>query len=127
MSNLLNVDSFVDDMWIFTETLEDHITSLRQVLDRLTSVKLTSIPSKCIIEYSSIKCLGHNIVNQMVRPQEDKIQAIRDVPRSTTKGQMKSFHGLTGFYRGFIPHFSSITSSLTDLTKRDRPNSIRDW
>ena len=37
LANVPNVDSFVDDMWIFTETWEAHMTSLRQVLDRLRS------------------------------------------------------------------------------------------
>ena len=127
LANVPNVDSFVDDMWIFTETWEAHMTSLRQVLDRLWSVKLTAKPSKCMIGYSSIECLGHNIVGQTVRPQEDKIQAIREAARPLTKRQMKSFLGLAGFYRRFIPSFSSIASPLTDLTKEDRPNSIRDW
>ena len=35
------------------------MTSLRQVLDRLRSAKLTAKPSKCLIGYSSIECLGH--------------------------------------------------------------------
>ena len=103
------------------------MTSLRQVLDRLRSAKLTAKPSKCMIGYGSIECLGHNIVDITVRPQEDKVQAVRDAPRPTTKGQMKSFLGLAGFYRRFIPNLSSIASPLTDLTKRNRPNSIRDW
>ena len=127
LSNLPNVDSYVDDMWIFTGTLKDHMTSLRQVLDRLRSAKLTAKPSKCMIGYDSIECLGHNIVGQTVRPQEDKIQAIRDAPRPSTKRQIKSFLGLAGFYRRFIPNFSSIASPLTDLTKKNRPNSIKDW
>ena len=127
LSNLPNVDSFVDDMWIFTETWKDHMTSLRQVLDRLRSAKLTTKPSKCMIGYDSIECLGHNIVGQTVRPQEDKIQAIRDAPRPSIKRQIKSFLGLAGFYRRFIPNFSSIASPLTDLTKKNRPNSIKDW
>ena len=59
--------------------------------------------------------------------QEDKIQAIREATRPQTKRQMKSFLGLAGFYRRFIPSFSSIASPLTDLTKKDRPNSIKDW
>ena len=62
-----------------------------------------------------------------MRPQEDKIQAIREATRPQTKRQMKSFLGLAGFYRRFIPSFSSIASPLTDLTKKDRPNSIKDW
>ena len=103
LSNLPNVDSFVDDIWIFTETWEDH---------------------KCMIGYDSIECLGHNIKGQTVRPQEDKIQAILDAPRPSTKRQIKSFLGLAGFYRRFIPNFSSIASPLTDLTKT---NSIKDW
>ena len=127
LSNLPKVDSFVDDMWIFTETWRDHMTSLRQVLDSLRSAKLTAKPSKCMIGYDSIECLGHNIVGQTVRPQEDKIQAIRDAPRPSTKRQVKSFLGLAGFYRRFIPNFSSIASPLTDLTKKNRPNSIKDW
>ena len=123
LSNLQNVDSFVDDMWIFTETWKDHMTSLRQVLDRLRSAKLTAKPSKCMIGYDSIECLSNNIVGQTVRPQEDKIQAIRP----STKRQIKSFVGLAGFYRRFIPNFSSIASPLTDLTKKNSPNSIKDW
>ena len=113
--------------WIFTETWEAHMTSLCQVLDRLRSAKLTAKPSKCFIGYSSIECLGHNIVGQTMRPQEDKIQAITEATRPQTKRQMKSFLGLAGFYRRFIPSFSSIASPLTDLTKKDRPNSIKDW
>ena len=42
LSNLPNAKSFVDDMWIFTKTWKDHMTSLRHVLDRLRSAKLTA-------------------------------------------------------------------------------------
>ena len=86
-----------------------------------------------MIGYGSVECLGHNILHQTVRPQEDKVQAVRDAPLLTKKKQkkknrqMKLFLRLAGFYRRFIPNFSSIASPLTDLTKRDRPNSIRDW
>ena len=74
LANIPNVDSFVDDRWIFTETWEAQMMSLRQIFDRLRSAKLTAKPSKCMIGYGSIECLGHNIVGQTVRPQEDKIR-----------------------------------------------------
>ena len=80
-----------------------------------------------MIGYCSIECLCHNIVGQSIRPQEDKIQAIRDAIRPTTKKQVKSFIGLAGFYRKFIPNFSTIASALTDSKKKDRPNNIKDW
>ena len=85
---------------------------------------MTAKPSKCLIGYGSIECLGHIIVDQTVIPQEYKIQAIRDATRPQTKRQMKSFLGLAPFYRRFIPSFSWIASPFT---KKDRPNSITDW
>ena len=77
-----------------------------------------------MIGYDSIECLGHNIVGQTVRSQEDKIQAIRDAPRPSTKRQNKSFLGLAGFYRRLFPIVSSIASILT---KKNKPNSIKGW
>ena len=101
LSQLPNVDNFVDDMWLFTKIWENHLTSLRQVLDRLGAAKLIAKPSKCMIGYSSIECLGHNIIVQTVRPQQDKIQAIRDAPQPSTKRQMK-----------IIPRFGCIPLSF---------------
>ena len=127
LQGLRNVDSFVDDMWIFTETWEKHLKSIKATLDRLRAAKLTAKPSKCKIGYSEIECLGHNIQDQTLRPKDDKIQAVKDAQRPVTKKQVRGFLGLAGFYRKFIPNFSEIAAPLTDLTKKDRPNRIKDW
>ena len=74
----------------FSPTWENHMTSLRQVLDRLRSAKLLGKPSKYMTRYVSIECLGHNIVGQSIRPSEDKLQAIRDAVRPTIKKHAKS-------------------------------------
>ena len=42
--------------------------SLCQVLDRFWSAKMTAKPSKCLIGYGSIECLGHIIIDQTVGP-----------------------------------------------------------
>ena len=127
LQGLRNVDSFVDDMWIFTETWEKHLKSIKATLDRLRAAKLTAKPSKCKIGYSEIECLGHNIQDQTLRPKDDKIQAVKDAQRPVTKKQVRGFLGLAGFYRKFIPNFSEIAAPLTDLTKKDRPNRMKDW
>ena len=49
LANVPNVDSFVDEMLIFTETWKAHMMSLHQGLHRLRSAKLTAKPSKCLI------------------------------------------------------------------------------
>ena len=72
------------------------MTSLSQVLDRPRSAKLIAKPSKCMIGYGSIECVGHNIVGQSIRPQEDKLQAIRGAVRPTDKETGQIIHRLSG-------------------------------
>ena len=127
LQGLRNVDSFVDDMWIFTETWKKYLKSIQATLNRLWTAKLTAKPSKCKIGYSKIECLGHNIKDHTSRPKDDKIQAVKDAQRPITKKQVQGFLGLAGFYRKFIPNFSEIAAPLTDLTKKDHPNRIKDW
>ena len=114
-------------MWISTETWKKHFKSIQATLDRLRAAKLTAKPSKCKIGYSKIECLGHNIQDQTLRPKDDKIQAIKEAERPFTKQQVRGFLGLVGFYWKFIPNFSEIAALLTDLTKKDRPNRVKDW
>ena len=54
-----------------------------------------------------------------------KIKAIEDAPRPITKRQVKSFLGLIGFYRRFVPNFSHVAAALTDFTKKGQPNKVK--
>ena len=96
-------------------------------MDRLRAGKLTAKPSKCKIGQCKIECLGPNIQDQTLRPKDDKIQAIKEAQRPITKKQVRGFLGLAGFYRKFIPKFSEIAAPLTDQTKKDRPNCVKNW
>ena len=127
LQGLRNVDSFIDDMWIFTEIWKKHLKSIQATLDRLRAVKLTAKPSKSKIGYSKIECLGHNIQEQTLRPKDDKIHAVKEAQRPITKKQVRGFLVLAGFYRKFIPNFSEIAAPLIDLTKKDRLNRVKDW
>jgi hypothetical protein len=55
LKGLQNVDNFVDDILIFTDTLPQHAKVFDQVLDRLAGVRLTVKPSTCFIGYSQIE------------------------------------------------------------------------
>ena len=110
LQGLSNVDSFVDDMWIFTETWKKNLKSIQATLDMLRAAKLTSKLSKCKIGYSKIECFSHNIQDQTLRPKDDKIQAIKEAQRPITKKQVQGFLGLAGFYRKFIPNYSEMAA-----------------
>ena len=52
-----------------------------------------------------------------MRPNNDKLEAIKNAPRPKTKKQVRSFLGLIGYYRKFVPNYAVVACSLTDLTK----------
>lgn len=68
--------------------------------------------------------MGHTISTGLCGSQNSKITMIREAARPTTKRQMRSFLGLARYYHIFIPNFSVIALSLTDLLKKHSPNKV---
>ena len=125
LKDLSNVDSFVDDILLYTEDWEDHLIVIRKLLSRLRDANLTARPTKCNLGYKNIDCLGFTIGEEgQIYPQQEKVKSVMLASRPTTKKQVKSFLGLTGFYRKFVPNFSAIATPLSDLTKKGQPNRL---
>ncbi len=68
--------------------------------------------------------LGFHLGHGQVRPQIDKTAAIAACPRPKTKKEVRQFLGLAGYYRRFVPDYSELTSPLTDLTKKEVPDTV---
>ena len=64
------------------------------------------------------------IAEEGVKPDQQKIQAVRNYPAPRTPKGIKEFLGLTGYYRRFIPEFSNTARPLTQLLKVD---TLFDW
>ncbi|XP_078233573.1 uncharacterized protein LOC140707984 [Pogona vitticeps] len=116
--------AYIDDIGIFSNTWEDHLIHLELVLQRLSAAGLTVKASKCQLGSPEIKYLGHMVGGGMIKPLEAKIEAVRDWPRPNTKKKVKSFLGLVGYDRKFIPRFSEIAAPLTDLTRKKADDRI---
>ncbi|XP_078246503.1 uncharacterized protein LOC144588161 [Pogona vitticeps] len=116
--------AYIDDIGIFSNTWEDHLIHLELVLQRLSAAGLTVKASKCQLGSPEIKYLGHMVGGGVIKPLEAKVEAVRDWPRPNTKKKVKSFLGLVGYYRKFIPRFSEIAAPLTDLTRKTADDRI---
>lgn len=125
LKGIPNVDNYIDDILVHTATFEDHLTALEEILKRLREHNLTAKPSKCCVGYGEVEFLGHIVCKGKISPRPEKLEAIKDAPRPQTKSQLRSFLGLAGYYRSFIPNYAEVAIPLTDKLKKGEPNKIR--
>jgi hypothetical protein len=124
LSGMNCVVSFIDDILVHSKTWSEHVSTLRELFERLEAAQFTARPSKCIIATDNVDFIGHHIGQGIVSPHDDNISKIRDAPRPKTKKEVRSFLGLTGFYREYIPDYAAIAVPLTDLTKKGGPVTV---
>ncbi len=110
---------FVDDLNIHSESWEDHLQHLEVVLSRLREVNLRLNPNKCCFAAKSIVFLGHVVNKEGTKPDPSKIDAVLHFPTPKTVTNVRSFLGLTGYYRKYLREYSRIASPLFELTKKD--------
>nr|XP_012152955.1 PREDICTED: uncharacterized protein LOC105664165 [Megachile rotundata] len=110
-----------DDIIIFGSTIQEHNQNLAIVLHKLQDLKLKLQPDKCEFLKPELECLGHIVTADGVKPNPKKLEAIENFKIPKTPTHVKSFLGLTGYYRKFIRNFSKIAKPLIDLTKKDTP------
>lgn len=96
------------------------------MLGRLRHANLTVKPSKCEIEQTKLLYLGHIIGEGILKPAFEKLKAVEDAQRPSTKKEVRSFLGLLWNYRKFVPNFAKVAAPLIDLTKKGVPNKF-EW
>ena len=113
--------TYLDDVIIFSQTWEEHLKHVRATLERLRKAGLTvkAKKSQCGAEHCTY--LGHIVGGGVVQPDFAKVHAVQEFPVPTTKKQVRTFLGLSGYHRGFIPQYAS---PLTDLTRKLAPNDV---
>jgi hypothetical protein len=110
---------FLDDILIYSRTLEEHERHVAAALSKLREHKLYAKESKCELFQTEVEFLGHRVGRDGVRMMDDKVQAVREWPQPTSVRDVRAFLGTAGYYRKFIRDFSKISGSLSDLTKDD--------
>lgn len=120
--NLKEVVVFLDDVIVFSKTLEEHEARLTKVLNRLKEYGLKLSPEKCKFFQSSVRYLGHVVSERGVETDPEKISALKTWPVPKHLKELKAFLGFCGYYRKFIKGYSSIMKPLNDLTSGYPPS-----
>lgn len=109
---------YLDDIIIFSPSLEEHIKHLKSVFDRLRNANLKLQLDKCEFLRKETEYLGHVITPNGIKPNPKKIQVIQNFPIPKTQKEIRSFLGLLGYYRKFIKNFAKVTKPLTKCLKK---------
>ena len=118
LKDLPNCFAYLDDIIIYSSgTVEEHLTKLETVFQRLMDWGLKLKPSKCHLLQKKIKYLGHCVSKEGVETDPDKVEAIRSWPQPSTIQQLRQTLGFFGYYRRFVQDFSKLAKPLHDLLK----------
>jgi len=101
---------YLDDIIVYSTTVEEHLIRLKKLFDRLKIANLKLKPSKCHLLRAEIKFLGHVVSAKGVSTDPSKIEAVRDWPVPEDVHEVRSFLGLTSYYRQFIAYASRSLS-----------------
>jgi transposase InsO family protein len=110
---------YLDDLLIFSETIEDHVRRMKLVFDRVREANFKLNVAKCTFAVPEVVYLGHVVNTQGVAPDPSKVKAIREFPRPQNLRDVRAFLGLSGYYRTFIQDYAAMSRPLTQLTKKD--------
>ncbi|KAL0852401.1 hypothetical protein ABMA28_000593 [Loxostege sticticalis] len=110
---------YLDDILIYSVSLQDHIKKLKRVFDRLREHNFKVQLDKSEFLRKEVIYLGHTLTQEGLKPNEDKIKAIKKFPIPATQKEIKSFLGLVGYYRKFIPDFAKMTKPMTKCLKKN--------
>ena len=112
---------YLDDIIIFSQTVDEHLKRLQEVFERLKQANLTLKPSKCHFFQQEVEFLGHIVNQDGITTDPKKVEAVKnwEIPRRVK--DVRAFLGLTGYYRRFIKDYGQIAKPLHELTEKDQP------
>ena len=109
----------------FFSNWDEHLDHLQEISKQIKCANSTIKSAKCKFAKEEAKYLGHTIGWGKPSPAELKAKAIQKFQIPTSKTEIRTFLGVAGYYRQYIPMFSIITAPLTDLLKgRNKKGSI---
>ena len=111
--------AYLDDIIIFSTTVEEHMKHIQIVIDILKAAQLKLKKSKCAFFKKELYYLGHLLTTEGIKLQFEKVKAIHEMkPPNNPKG-VREFLGMVGFYRKFINRFADAARPITKLTRKD--------
>ena len=111
--------AYLDDVLIFSRTVEDHKKDVHSVLSKLDAVGLKVNEAKCKFFQDEIEFLGYNITKNGIQPPQSRVEALSQLPEPKEKKETQRILGMFGFYQRCIPSYASLALPLRMATRSE--------
>ncbi|XP_026326150.1 uncharacterized protein LOC113234842 [Hyposmocoma kahamanoa] len=119
LEDLDGVDNFIDDIIVWGKTRSEHDERLGMLLERARTINLKFNKAKCRIGLKEVTYLGHIFDANGMRPDDNKVRAIKEMPPPNDRKSLERFLGAVNYLSKFIPNYSQRAIPLTNLLKKE--------
>jgi Reverse transcriptase (RNA-dependent DNA polymerase)/RNase H-like domain found in reverse transcriptase len=113
--------SYLDDIFIYSESLSEHREHVRKVLHALQQAGLGLNSKKCHFHSQRVKYIGFIVTPDGLEMDPAKVEAVRNWPSPRNIKDLQKLQGFAYFYRRFIADYSLSCRPLTELTRKTTP------
>ena len=122
LGDLEGVEVLRDDMLVGDtqdEANKNHDENRLCLLQRVREINLKFNKKKLNLRRSEVKLMGHVLTSDGLKPDADKVKAVAEMPRPTTKQETLSLLGFMNYLSKFLPHLSDVAQPLRELTTKN--------
>ena len=118
---------YLDDIVIWSNSLEEHERNVRTVLEALRTARLYVNPEKTHLFCTEIDFLGHHISEHGIEADNKKVEKVLNWPVPKSATEVRGFLGLVRYIAAFLPLLADHTGILTELTMKDSERNFPCW
>ena len=113
-----HVICYMDDGIVFSRSFQEHLVHIEDVFQRLREFNLRLKLAKCAFAKDKLLYVGHIVNEAGIKPNPEKIEAVKNYPVPTNIKQLRTTLGLFNYYRTFVKGYAKTAEPLTNLTKK---------
>lgn len=118
---------YMDDIIVWSNSIEEHIENCKRVMDALRVAKLYLNPKKTRLFCEQVKFLGHKISAKGIEPDDEKVAKILEWPQPRSATDVRRFLGLVRYIATFLPNLAEHTQVLDKLNRKEYEKALPVW